>query len=167
VNVRVEQVTIGIRGTDVWGRSHPDRQVVCLIEGAVKVGAEGEQAVTLDKPRQFYRRDMGKTQPVGLVGANQIAEWSKQTEIEAGKGALRRGGRFSVQLAAADKEEAARAVRDQLRAAGYPAEVARRKEADKPIHVVRIGQLPSRDDAQALARQLKGRFGVQEPKVSP
>lgn len=167
VNVRVEQVTIGIRGTDVWGRSHPDRQVVCLIEGAVKVGAEGEQAVTLDKPRQFYRRDMGKTQPVGLVGANQIAEWSKQTEIEAGKGALRRGGRFSVQLAAADKEEAARAVRDQLRAAGYPAEVARRKQADKLVHVVHIRQLPSRVEAQALAGQLKGKFRLDAPKVLP
>jgi hypothetical protein len=166
VNVRVEQVTIGIRGTDVWGRSHPDRQVVCLIEGAVQVGAEGEQRVTMDTPRQFYRRDMGKTQPVGFVGANQIAAWSKQTEIEAGKGALRRGGRFSVQLAAADKEAVARAVRDELRKAGYPAEIARRKEADKQVHVVRIRHLPSREEAQALAGQLKGRFGVKEPKVS-
>ena len=167
VNVRVEQVTIGIRGTDVWGRSHPDRQVVCLIEGAVKVGAEGEQAVTLHKPRQFYRRDMGKTQPVGFVGANQIAEWAKQTEIEAGKGALRRGGRFSVQLAAADKEEAARAVRDKLRTAGYPAEIARRKETDKLVHVVHIRQLPSREEAQALAGQLKGKFRLDAPKVLP
>jgi len=166
VNVRVEQVTIGIRGTDVWGRSHPERQVVCLIEGAVEVGAEGEQRVTLDKPRQFYRRDNGKTQPVGFVGANQIAVWSKQTEIEAGKGALRRGGRFSVQLAAADKEEAARAVRDELRKAGYPAEIARRKEADKLMHVVRIRHLPSREEAQALANQLKGKFGVEDPKLS-
>jgi hypothetical protein len=167
VSVRVEQVTIGIRGTDVWGRSHPMRQVVCLIEGAVEVGAEGEQAVRLDKPRQFYRRDMGKTQPVGFVGANQIAEWSKQTEIEAGKGALRRGGRFSVQLAAVDKEAAARAVRDQVRGAGYPAEVARRKAADKVVYHVRIRHLRSREEAQALADQLKGRFGVEEPKIWP
>jgi cell division septation protein DedD len=139
---------------------------VCLIEGAVKVGAEGEQAVTLDKPRQFYRRDMGKTQPVGFVGANQIAEWAKQTEIEAGKGALRRGGRFSVQLAAADNEEAARAVRDELHKAGYPAEIARRQEAEKVIYYVRIRQLPSREEAQALAAQLKGKHGVGDPRVS-
>lgn len=167
VNVRVEQVTIGIRGTDFWGRSRAERQIVCLIEGAIEVGAEGEQAVTMDKPRQFYQRDKGKTQPVGFVDANQLAQWSREVEIEAGKGALRRGGRFSVQLAAADKEEAARAVRDQVRAAGYPAELARRRQADKLIHVVLIRHLPSREEAQALANQLKGRFGVEEPKVSP
>lgn len=167
VNVRVEQVTIGIRGTDFWGRSRAERQIVCLIEGAIEVGAEGEQAVTMDKPRQFYQRDKGKTQPVGFVDANQLAQWSREVEIEAGKGALRRGGRFSVQLAAAEKEEAARAVRDQVRAAGYPAEIARRKQADKLIHVVRIRHLPSREEAQALANRLRGNFGVTNPSISP
>jgi hypothetical protein len=167
VNVRVEQVTIGIRGTDFWGRSRAERQIVCLIEGAIEVGAQGEPAVTMDKPRQFYRRDKGKTQPVGFVDANQLAEWSKETEIEAGKGGLRRGGRFSLSLLVSEQERDARGVRDRLREAGYPAEIARRKEADRLMHVVRIRHLPSREEAQALANQLKGKFGAEEPKVSP
>jgi hypothetical protein len=167
VNVRVEQVTIGIRGTDFWGRSRAERQIVCLIEGAIEVGAQGEPAVTMDKPRQFYRRDKGKTQPVGFVDANQLAEWSKETEIEAGKGGLRRGGRFSLSLLVSEQERDARGVRDRLREAGYPAEIARRKETDRLMHVVRIRHLPSREEAQALANQLKGKFGAEEPKVSP
>jgi hypothetical protein len=167
VNVRVEQVTIGIRGTDFWGRSRDERQIVCLIEGAIEVGAQGEQRVTMDKPRQFYLRVKGKTRPVGFVEAKQLEQWAQETEIAAGKGALRRGGRFSVQLAAADTEEAARAVRDEVRKAGYPAEIARRKEADKQVHVVRIRQLPSREEAQALANRLRGNFGVSNPSISP
>jgi hypothetical protein len=55
-------------------------------------------------------------------------------------------------------EEAAHAIRDKLRDAGYPAEVARRKEADKVVYHVRIRHLPSREEAQALANQLKGKF---------
>jgi hypothetical protein len=166
VSVRVEQVTIGVRGTDFWGRSRAERQIVCLIEGAIQVGAPGEQPVTMNQPRQFYRRDKGKTEPVGFVEAKQLEQWAQETDIEAGKGALRSGGRFSVQLAAAEKEEPLRAVRNQLREAGYPAEIAQRKEGDKLTYIVRIRQLPSREEAQALANQLKGKFGVKEPRIS-
>jgi len=167
ISVRVAQVTAGIRGTDFWGRSRDDRQVVCLIEGAIEVGADGEQAVTMDRPLQFYQREKGQTQPVGIVEVNQLAAWARETEIEAGKGAARVGGRFSVQLAAADTQDAALAVYDQARAAGFPAELAPRREGDKLVYHVRIRHLPSRAEAQALAGRLKGSFGVEEPRVLP
>jgi hypothetical protein len=166
VSVKLEQVTIGLRGTDFWGRSRGERQIVCLIDGAVQVGADGEPPVTLDKPRQFYRRDKGKTEPVGLVEAKQLEEWSRETEIESGKGALRRGGRFSVLLAEAATRSALLSVNEQVRGAGYPAEIAMRKEGDKASYIVRIRQLPSREEAEALAARLRGRFGVKEPRVS-
>ena len=166
VTVRVEQVTIGIRGTDFWGRSRAERQIVCLLEGAIQVGAAGEQPVTMDKPRQFYQRDKGKTQPVGFVEAKQLAQWSLETDIQDGKGALRSGGRFSVQLATADKRDALVSIQKQLSDAGYPAEIAQRKEGDKLSYIVRIRQLPSREEAQALANQLKGKFGITEPRIT-
>ena len=165
VSVRVAQVTAGIRGTDFWGRSRDDRQIVCLIEGAIEVGADGEQAVTMDKPLQFYRREKGQTQPVGFVEVSQLAQWGQETEIEKGKGAARLGGKFSVQLAAAETQDAALAVYDQVRAAGYPAALAPRKEGDKIVYRVLIRNLPSRAEAQALANRLKGNFGVEDPKV--
>jgi hypothetical protein len=166
VSVRVDTVTIGVRGTDFWGRSRAELQLVCLIEGAIQVGAQGEQPVTMDQPRQFYRRDKGKTQPVGRVEPKQLEQWALETDVEAGKGALRRGGRFSVALLATAEQAQANSVRNQLHEAGYPAEVATRKEADKTTYVVRIRQLPSREEAQALSNRLKGRFGISEPKVS-
>jgi hypothetical protein len=166
VSVRVSQVTIGIRGTDFWGRSRAEREIVCLIEGAIQVGADGEQAVRMDKPRQFYQRDKGKTQPVGFVEAKQLGQWALETEIGEGKGALRRGGRFGVQLATADTRAALLPVHRSLTEAGYPAEISQRKDGDKMSYVVRIRQLPSREEAQALADQLKGKFGVKEPRVS-
>jgi hypothetical protein len=167
VSVRVDTVTIGIRGTDFWGRSRAGLQIVCLIEGAVQVGAPGEPPVTMDQPRQFYRRDKGKTQPVGRVEPKQLEQWAFETEIESGKGALRRGGRFGVALLTAGEQAQATSVRNRLREAGYPAEVASRKEAGKASYVVRIRQLPSRDEAQALASRLKGSFGINEPRVTP
>jgi SPOR domain/FecR protein len=166
VSVRVDTVTIGVRGTDFWGRSRAELQLVCLIEGAIQVGAQGEQPVRMDQPRQFYRRDKGKTQPVGMVEPKQLQQWALETDIGAGKGALRRGGRFSVALLTAAEQAQVNSVRNQLREAGYPAEVSSSREGDRTTYIVRIRHLPSREEAQALADQLKGRFGISEPKVS-
>ena len=120
----------------------------------------------MSEPRQFYQRDKGKTQPVGLVDASQLAQWAQETDIEAGKGALRRGGRFGVELASGASRGAVQPVHEQLRAAGYPAQISQRKEGEKLVYAVRIRHLPSREEAQALANRLKGQFGVTAPRVS-
>jgi hypothetical protein len=166
VTVQVEQVTIGIRGTDFWGRSRGERQIVCLIEGAIQVGAAGEQPVLMNKPREFYQREQGRTQSVGLVAEKQLAQWATETDIAEGRGALRRGGRFGVRLASAAAREPLLAIQKQLVDAGYPAEIAQRKQGDKLSHVLRIRQLPSREEAQSLAGQLAGKFGVSNPKIA-
>ncbi len=75
VRITVATVTAGIRGTDLWGKSdRADRQIVCLIEGVIEVGAAGETPVVMDQPRQFYRREQGRTQPIGFVEAAQLVE---------------------------------------------------------------------------------------------
>ena len=166
VDIRVAQVTAGIRGTDLWGRGRKDNEVVCLIEGEIQVGAEGEAAQTLNQPLQFYRRVDAKTQPVGFIDTKQLAQWALETEIEAGKGAARAGGRFTVALASAPDQRAALGLYDELRAAGYPAEILPRKEGEAVLYIVRIRQLPTRAEAQALANSLKGKFGITEPRIS-
>ena len=166
VNLRVATVTAGIRGTDLWGRARAKNEIVCLIEGQAEVGAEGEPAVTLDQPLQFYQRQEGRTQPVGFIAKQQLDQWTSEVELEAGKGAARRGGRWSVRLARADNQSDALRVYDELRSAGYPAEIFPTMEGDKRAYVVRIRSLPSKAEAQALGERLRGRFGVDNPSVS-
>ena len=165
VNIAVANVTAGIRGTDLWGRSREDTEIVCLIEGAIEVGAPGEQPLVMDQPRQFYRRVAGRTQPIGFVEPAQLAQWAQETEIQPGRGALRSGGRFQLHLLRADNQAAALALYDELRAAGYPAEILPRREAEAVVYIVRIRNLPSRAEAQALARELRGKFGIDNPSV--
>jgi len=166
IDIKVAQVTAGIRGTDLWGRGRKDNEVVCLIEGSIEVGAEGEAPVKLDQPLQFYRRVDAKALPVGTIDAKQLGEWAKETEIDDGKGVARAGGRFSLMLATADDQNGALALYDQLRDAGYPAEILPRKDADKVYYIIRIRQLPTRAEAQAVGNQLKGRFGITDPKIA-
>jgi hypothetical protein len=166
VRIQVGTVTAGIRGTDLWGKSAPERQIVCLIEGAIEVGAEGEQAVVMDQPRQFYQRDQGKTALLGFVSPEQLATWARETEIEPGKGAARRGGKWRVILLEADGQGAALALYDRLGEAGYAAEIRRVRVGERLVYTVRIANLPSKAEAEALAARLRGRHGVAEPKVS-
>jgi cell division septation protein DedD len=120
----------------------------------------------MDQPRQFYVRDKGKTQPVGLVEPQQLNEWAKETEIERGKGAARRGGKWSVQLIAAGSQRAALEVYDAVRKAGYPAQIDSTKDGDKRSYNVRIRNLPSKAEAAALADTLRGKYGVTEPRIA-
>ena len=166
VSIRVAQVTAGIRGTDLWGRSRKDNEIVCLIEGAIEVGAEGERPVQMNVPLQFFRRIDAKSQPVGSVEVSQLAQWAAETEIAEGKGAARAGGKFSVDVGSFGEQKGALALYDELRSAGYGAELRPVKDADKIVYLVRIRQLPSRAEAQALADSLKGKFGIAEPKIS-
>ena len=167
VSFRVATVTAGVRGTDLWGKSTTDRQVVCLIEGAIEVGADGEKPALMDQPRQFYRRENGQTQPIGFVEPARLIEWAKETDIEAGKGAARRGGKWKVTLASPDTQAAALALYDRVRDDGYAAEISPAKAGDALTYRVRIANLPSEAEARALAAKLRGQHGVVEPKVSP
>ena len=167
VSIRVATVTAGIRGTDLWGKSdREDRQIVCLIEGRIEVGAEGEAPVTMDQERQFYRREKGQTAPLGFVEPAQLVQWAQQTEIADGQGAARIDGKWRVTLATAPTQSEALEVYGQLRTAGYAAEIHPAKAGEKRIYVVRISRLPTKADAEALAAQLRGKHGVEEPKVS-
>ena len=166
VSIRAAQVTAGIRGTDLWGRSRAGNEIVCLIEGDIEVSAAGEQPATMNQPLQFYRRIEGKTQPVGTVSTEQLNQWAAETELQAGKGVARVGGRFSVTLGQAEEQNGALALYDSVQNAGYPAQIRPVKEGDKITYYVVIRNLPSRAEANAVANQLRGRYGVVEPKVS-
>ena len=167
VSIRAAQVTAGIRGTDFWGRARQGNETLCLIDGEIEVAAAGDKPVTLREPRQFYRRVDGKAQPVGRVNETQIATWSAEVELQEGKGIARRGGRYSVQLASAAEQSAVLPIYDELQNAGYPAELRPLKQGDKVTYTVRIRQLASRAEAEALAKQLRGKYGISQPKVMP
>ena len=167
VTIRAAQVTAGVRGTDFWGRARQGNEIVCLFDGEVEVAAAGEAPVTLREPRQFYRRIDGKTQAVGVVNETQIGTWSAEVELQAGKGIARRGGRYSVLLASAADQSAVLPIYDELQNAGYPAELRPLKQGDKVTYTVRIRQLASRAEAEALAKQLRGKYGITAPKVAP
>jgi hypothetical protein len=166
VSITLNTVTTGIRGTDLWGSSSADKQIVCLIEGKIEVKPDNEAAITMDQPLEFYQREHGKSLPVGKVSPEQLAKWATETEIEKGAGAATRGGKWKLTLATVRTQGEALDLYDALRVAGYPAGIYPGMSRGKRVYRVRMTQLPSRAEAEALAGRLRGKLGATEPEVS-
>src|SRR3990170_6677803 len=158
VEVTISAVTAGIRGTDLGGKAAADRDIVCLIEGIIEVRRGDDAPFTMDQPLMFYIAPKNKPPlPVAPVPKEQLEQWSAETEIQAGRGALRRGGRWKVVLATVDTQQEALKVYDALRTAGYAADILPAQAQGKHTYDVRLSQLPSKAEAQALAHALRGR----------
>ncbi len=166
VKVKIVTITAGIRGTDLWGKADKARDIVCLIEGKITV-ARDQDAFTMDQPMSFYVAPKNEPPlPVAPVSKEQLELWSAETEIGSGTGAARKGGKWRVYLAEAGKQDDALGIYDQLRNAGYAAEIRPVKSEAGTAYRVRISNLPSKQEAEVLAGKLKGKMGITKPKVS-
>ena len=161
IAIKVKNVTVGIRGTDLWGKSTEERDLVCLIEGRISVGAEGHPTVTLDQPLDFYQRPRGGDPKVAKVDAKQLEIWGAETEIPRDGGAARAGGRWRVVAALFESRDKALAFNRVVRAAGYPSDVAKAEEK----YAVQVPGLASEADARSLMGNLRGIRGVTLPHV--
>jgi hypothetical protein len=167
VSIAIRTVTAGIRGTDLWGRSAADRQIVCLIDGKIDVTPPGESPISMDQRLSFYVREMGRSQPVAIVLADQLREWADETETRTGLGVSKRGGKWKLTASAGLTHNRALDLYRDLRNAGYPAEIVPAKAGDKRVYNVRLSNFETRKDAEFVASALKQhpRLRGQEYKV--
>jgi hypothetical protein len=161
VTIKVSSVTAGIRGTDLWGKSTGERDLVCLIEGRISVASENRETVTLDQPLDFYQRPRGGEPQVAKIDQRQLDVWSQETEISRDGAAARMGGGWRVVAMTTDSRDEALAMNRRLRASGYPSEVI----SPAGRFAVQVAGLAGESEARALAGNLKTVPGVREPVV--
>jgi hypothetical protein len=167
VQVRFTTVTAGIRGTDLWGKSSPDRDIVALIEGKITLTRAGEAPVTMDRARTVYQAPAGlPSLPIDAITAEQLGLYAAETEIAQGQGAVGKGGRWRVYAAHAATQSEALALYDRLQEAGYPAAISPITAQGKTVYRVRIAGLLSEADGTAVAIRLKVELGLPEVTVS-
>jgi hypothetical protein len=163
ITIKVKNVTAGIRGTDLWGKSTGERDLVCLLEGKISVGSEGHPTVTLDQRLDFYQRPRDGVPSVAKVDEKQIAEWAKETEMSPDGAGARMGGDFRVTVAAFPSRDDALQLNRRVRASGYPSVVAAREGA----FLVEIGGLAGESEARSLMSNLRSIPGVSMPVIQP
>ena len=165
VRVRVGVVTAGVRGTDIWGKSADDKDLVCLLEGKISVSSDGAPEQTMADPLTFYVVPKGAPpNPIAPVDVNKVVgEWAPQTEMAPDGASLGADGRYKVVLLSRTSLYAAGWIADTLNQQGYPAEVGQ-VGADQGS--VFVGGFVTREDAQRFAKQIEGIAGVRGAFVS-
>lgn len=165
VTVRVAGATVGIRGTDVWGKDGDEQGVVCLIEGKIDVKGADNTEFVMDQPLSFYKMPKGQGPlPVGPVDAVQLGKWATETDIA--QPAAQLGGKWKLDLLTANDQASALAAYDQWRSAGYDVQLQPIEQGGAWAYTLQIRQLPSRAEAERLASQFKGYLGAGNPSVS-
>jgi FecR protein len=161
ISIKVKNVTAGIRGTDLWGKSTDARDLVCLLEGKISVGSEGNPTVTLDQPLDFYQKPRDGSPSVAKVDAKQIEIWSAETAIAKDGAAGRVGGKWRVVAAEYPSRDPALAMNRLLRASGYPSEIGKHGDATTVV----IAGLSGEDESRALMANLRTIPGIKAPSI--
>ena len=167
VNISIKTVNAGIRGTDLWGKSAPDREVICLIEGRIEITQPNDTPFTMDQRLSYYVHEGGLSRPVATVMPDQLREWAAETETQEGRGVSTRGGKWKITAPSGLAPQRAFDLYRDLRSAGYPAEIIPEKIGDKRVYGVRLSSFATKKDAETVAKVLKGhaRLGGHEYKV--
>jgi hypothetical protein len=162
IEIRVATLTAGIRGTDVWGKAETERDFVCLLEGRITVAHKGGDVRGMSEPLTFYMAPRNLP-PKGIDKADPetVKKWAGETEIQPGAGVMRLGGKWKLQLARTDSQQAALALYDRMAAAGYAASIHPRIEGERIAYEVLLRNLSGREEADALAAGLRDRFGLE------
>ena len=160
VSIRVgNNATIGIRGTDVWGRGRLDKDIVCLIEGKIDVTGNNNRTLRLDQPLQFFQSTRtAPPEPVSFLDHKQLDIWARETDLEAGKGATAIGV-WSINVINFASRDALLAASRAMRDAGYPVE----KSANNALT---ISRLAGETEAKDLAAALSAQFNLKDVIVS-
>jgi hypothetical protein len=167
IDVRFRTVTAGIRGTDLWGKSADDRDIVCLIEGHISVTPTGQAPLEMEQPQTVYQAlKAGGSPPVSKVDTEQLSKWAAETEIAAGHGAARKGGKWRVFLMRARNGDDLADLAAQLAAAGYASRIIQLSDEGKPAYWIYVGNLPDRIEARALADKLRAQFKLGTVSIS-
>jgi hypothetical protein len=172
VAIRVGTATIGIRGTDVWGRSGKDEDLVMLIEGHVEVQPAQGDPVQLTEPMDVFTAPKGAVaNPLVKATGDQLKARARETEIEKGDGAIRKGGKVKLLLGSADDEQQALALYDRARAVGYGAKIrpvmAEGSTSAIYQYEVEIRGFVSKAEAAVAAARLKALAGIEVGNATP
>ena len=156
VTARVRTVTVGIRGTDVWGKAEPDRDFVVLLEGRIDVERDGD-TIALDEPLSLFMAPRGQpADPVRPVDPDDLARWAAETEPREGEGVQSIDGRVDLHLASYSESAGARRLVAKLASAGYGAVTADVTVGGRDYTRVTIPGFTDATDARAALSALAG-----------
>lgn len=161
LQIQVGTATIGIRGTDVWGKASSANDFVVLLEGKIELARHKAQTVVMDKPLTIYDapRD-SEAKPVEAVDMDKLAVWAQETELDSGKGVITGDGRHRVYLASYQSELLADEAIQKFHRLGYAVEKESVNIDGRNWYRLAVNRFASMVDAVYFQKMAKRRFDI-------
>lgn len=161
VQIQVGAVTMGVRGTDVWGKASSDKDFIVLIEGKIDINRYNEETVIIDKPLSFYDAPKNlAANPVKPVDLDNLKIWAQETELDYGKGVITSNGKYQVYLGSYQTESLAQDKLKKLQQLGYPVEAFFVTIEDQYWTRIGIKGFMSEDDARFFIQTAPDRLEI-------
>ena len=122
LSIRVSTATIGIRGTDIWGKTDAQGEFIALLDGRIDITRAGE-TTELALPMTYFDAPRGQPAVVKPLDAALMKTLARQTEIEAGDGAARVTGSWRAMAGIVPSNAAALELYDRINEAGFGARI--------------------------------------------
>lgn len=161
-----EMATIGIRGTDVWGKADPKGDFVVLIEGEISVDRQGAPTLTMADPQTIYKVPAGAVDgEVNSVSPADLQRWAEETRLDYGGGVVAGDGPFVVNLASMERVDYATSLLADFQRKGYAVSID-----DVDVSGVRWQRLQvvgflTATDASAFNQSIRQKFPAIQPWV--
>lgn len=166
IKINLTTATIGIRGTDLWGRSTKEEDFVVLIEGDILIEHSTADAVRMRDGQSVYRTRLNQPpEPLSKIEIPQLLELAKETALIPEKASIYKDGAYSVVLASSLKNELAINNLNNYLSKGYPAENVSAKT--NGIHFTRtlINGFKSFKEATRFLKQIEIELGINDAWV--
>lgn len=155
IKARVGTATIGIRGTDVWGKHEASRDFVVLLEGHIDI-ERGGQTVAMTEAQSLFMAPAGAAAlPVAPVDPDDLARWAQETELQVGGGQRDGQGAFRLMFKLETDRAVAAALVERLSRAGHGAQLMEEGVAPHMAWRAVISGYTSEAEAQAAAAAIK------------
>ena len=166
VDIQVGVATIGIRGTDVWGRAGTDGSLVALLEGKAQMDMPGHATMMMEQPMHYNMMPAsGQMQMNMPVTQDNVADWAAQTDVKQGAGVLADDGQYTVALISSTSQKDADRLMQKLADAGYPAEDTLVTVKGQQWHRLVITHASTLQDGKAIAAAVGAKFPLMSPWV--
>jgi hypothetical protein len=163
IQARISTVTIGIRGTDVWGKADSGRDFVVLLEGKIDIARDGESAQRMETPMSIFSAPKNAaTEAVVAVDPNALQKWAQETELQPGAGVMTGDGRWAVAIAASAGAPAANSLATHMQAAGYAVDIDTVGTQASPLSHVKLSGFTTQADAERVRQRLVREFGLND-----
>lgn len=167
IDVKFSTVTASIVGTDLWGKSLSDRDIVALVEGKVKVQRRDETPIVMNQAQTVYEPTQdGAPAPISPITLARLTQFAQETELQNGAGTADKAGNWKVYAVRTTDQQEATAIYERLREAGYPANLQQGFVQGKQMYQVRIPGLLTEADGVATAIKLRTQLGLQDVRVA-